>query len=264
MKKCVKKDWYYQVKSRKTEDDGCPGNWNWPPVHSGMVQAFDKKEAKRLVDEEYGRVFPQRVTKKNLEQHDYLLNIREVPPDDDRTRELFKYRACKQCDTRFAQIDLYNDPFERYKGNEFCSFQCKSEHDEQNRVFSFRAMDGVRNPVIYRIRNTKTGQSYIGKTTQPFTLRWYQHFFHGNGCKFHNAIHESAIEDWEFSVVERVVAPKGSLATEVERLLCFAENAWIEKLDTINNGYNTAGVAKKEAAPMNDHLTLTGSDTEET
>ena len=106
-------------------------------------------------------------------------------------------------------------------------------------------MCGIEPPVIYRVFNRLTGMSYVGKTTQVFTLRWYQHFYHGGKCKFHDAIKASKKEDWDFSIIETVVTPKD------EDLDCFVatrEQFWIDEFDSIENGYNTVTAKKGVAA----------------
>ena len=227
-------DYYYQIKA-KDDSEYSISSWAWPPVFSGKVSAENKKQAKSLIEEEYDRKFPQRVLKNDLENHHYLLNIREIEDDDERTRSLFYVRECNQCETKFRRIDLYNDHNEVYKGGEFCGIDCKNAHYEQNRPVK-TDLSGNENPVIYRVLNIKSGMSYIGKTTQVFTLRWYQHFYHGGDCKFHKAIKESNIEDWQFSVVESVNIPNDR---DRDEYVAERERFWINKLNSIDDGYNS-------------------------
>lgn len=227
------KDYYYQIKGKS--DFGSGFNWHFPPIHSGKVTAKDKKEAKKLIDEEYQQVFPLRVLKKDIEKHHYLLSIKEIKDDDIQTKELFNTRICKECNSTFRRIDLYNDSNERYKGLLYCSYECSESYRHKNLEFS-HTLNGCVQPVIYKITNKNTGLSYVGKTTQVFTLRWYQHFFHPNNSKFHMAIICSKIDEWIFEIIEIISFPKDA---DQENYFSERERHWIKTLDTIENGYNS-------------------------
>lgn len=228
-------DYYYQIKARAAENEYSTSHWAFPPLFSGKVSAESKQHAKIQIQEEYSRQFPLRVLKKDLDKEHYLLNIQEIDDQDDRTKSLFEFRACLNCQRNFRVIDLYNDHNEFYKGHSYCSDQCKSDHrPTQNVVAAISSPNST--PMIYQITNLKTGLSYIGQTTQVFTLRWYQHFYHGGSCKFHQAIKQSKFEDWQFRVLETVNYPVG---ITLEAHLRARERYWIDHYDTISNGYNT-------------------------
>jgi hypothetical protein len=240
------KDWFYQIKGKAGEgnDSGLFGgvaNWVFPPIFSGKVTAEDKKKAKEMVEEEYNHVFPLRVLKKDLDSNEFLLNIREIT--DNKTKELFKDISCKRCGTTFKIIDSYNNTHSDYKGSEYCSDECKQDAYEVRRYESDfeRDINGIHNPVIYKITNKSTNMCYVGKTTQVFTLRWYQHFFHGTGTKFHDAIKESPITDWTFEVLESIIIEKDLFKTrdEVEQYVLGRESHYISELNCIENGYNS-------------------------
>jgi GIY-YIG catalytic domain len=228
-------DYYYQIKAQSIEH-GRFSNWAFPPLFSGKVTAENKKAAKLLIEEEYGRKFPLRVLEKDLANEHYLLNIQEIKDDDERTKGLFELRECMQCGLNFRTIDLYNDHNEIYKGREYCGHRCRELHRLENIGDQGEGWGRKSRPMIYQITNLATGLSYIGKTTQVFTLRWYQHFYQGGSCKFHQAIKTSKAEDWEFRILETAVAPEG---TDKNQYLLDRERYWIEKLDTIDNGYNS-------------------------
>ena len=231
-------DYYYQIKGKRSGQDK---TWSWPPIFSGLISAADKKAAKVKVEKDYGKQFPLRVLRKDIDDNEYLLHLREVDIDDDKTRSLFDLKVCTCCGKNFRQIDLYNDLNELYKGDLFCSSACRCNWVERNKV---TASDNTGNgkPVIYKVTNIKTGMSYVGKTTQVFTLRWYQHFYQTGSCKFHQAIVDSNLEDWQFSVIEAVSVKQG---LDVASVLAEREQHWITKLNTINNGYNSVGGKQK-------------------
>jgi hypothetical protein len=232
----MNKLFYYQIKGK--ENDSFNGNWAFPPLFSDVVEAKNKKEAKLLIDEEYGRKFPLRVLNKDLENNPFLLNIREVDQEkDQRTLNLFKYHKCIECETKFRIIDKYNDSQEYNKGSDFCTNKCSTTNRERNRTFDPTSNNKNKGSCfIYKITNKKTLLSYVGKTINPFTLRWYEHFYHGTGTKFHIAIQHSEITDWQFEVIEIVKTPKGFDQNDYnfER-----ESYWINHFDVIDNGYNT-------------------------
>jgi hypothetical protein len=235
-------DFYYQIKGKADDLEYSMSSWAFPPLFSGKVTAKDRKEAKLLVEDEYGREFPTRVLKKDLDNHNFLLKITEIKPEDERTRSLFEFIECKyeHCNKKFRIIDLYNDHNQRTKGQGFCSDLCADNHRARNYQEREVSAIGAAKPVIYRIYNSKTCMAYIGKTTQVFTLRWYQHFFQGSGTKFHKAIFESNLEDWEFSILESVSVPHG---IDVDEFVSSREAFWIQIFDSINNGYNTSKVS---------------------
>lgn len=227
-------EFYYQIKARDNSEYGI-SSWAWPPVFSGKVSAENKKAAKVKVEEEYGREFPQRVLKKDLDEHHYLLRIVEIREDDDRTRGLFEPRVCMECKSLFKRIDLYNDHNETYKGGDFCGQSCKTIYQDRNRAVPVD-VSGNGKPLIYQILNTRTKMSYIGKTTQVFTLRWYQHFFQGGSCKFHAAIRDSSLTDWEFKIIEEVFVPEGK---DRDEFVAERERYWINHFNSIDGGYNS-------------------------
>jgi len=248
-------EFYYQIKGKEPnslypKSDEEHWSWKWPPLFSGKVEAEDKKQAKALIEDEYGRKFPQRVFKKDMAEHAYLINIREIKENDDSTRALFEEKDCKHCSSTFRRIDLYNDCNESYKGTEYCSSECcKADYDQQKSEYDLGLIVSPNaKAVIYQILNIETGKCYVGKTTQVFTLRWYQHFYHGSGTKFHQTIKNSKLEDWAFSILETVEIPKGASLEERSEVIARREQWWINEKNSISDGYNTATAQKDEAA----------------
>ena len=234
-------DFYFQIKGKIEE---CSmSNWAFPPLFSGKVAADNRKDAKALVESEFNRKFPTRVLKKDLAENSFLLGIKEIQDDDERTKSLFDLVNCEKCGKSYRVIDLYNDHNQMTKGQGFCSDKCKKESYYENRPDRNTLSNGGSKPVIYSIYNTKTGMTYVGKTTQIFTLRWYQHFFQGGSTKFHNAIKESNVEDWQFSVIESIQVPTG---IDIDSYISDRESFWINRFDSIKTGYNTASVKSSE------------------
>lgn len=232
------KDFYYQIKGRAAPEENSFSRWSWPPVFSGMVTAPGRKEAKALIEEAYDRHFPTRVLAKDLEQNEYLLHIDEMPLEDSNRRRRFELVTCKECPTQFRQIDKFNDVHLKDKGADHCSDAC-AEAGRRRDTLEYRlSPSSVIPPVIYVIRQKSTGKCYVGQTTRPFTLRWWEHLSisaKGPSAKFHTAL-QGSLTDWEFSVVEVVVPLEG---VDAVAYLNEREAHWIEKMDSVANGYNT-------------------------
>lgn len=233
-------EYYYQIKARLDGNDSF-SRWSWPPVFSGKISADNKQQARAVIDAEYGQKFPMRVLARDIESAAFLLNLQEIDPRDTRTHELFEIRMCKHCNGGFKVIDHYNNTKQRYAGRDFCSDDCKESHVKEHDATLFaNANGGAHPPVIYRITHNVTGMSYVGQTTQAFTLRWWQHFFHGTDTKFHRAIKDSRMTDWAFAVIEVVDLTQRSEGMSNADYIHAREQHWIDQFDTIANGYNTA------------------------
>ena len=230
-------DFYYQIKGRRPPEFEGDSPWAWPPVFSGLVSAADRKAAKAMIDEEYSRTFPLRVLRADVEQHEYLLHIQEVDPSNDYILRRFRDSVCKECGSTFRLIDKYNDHHADHKGPDYCSQRCAAD-GKAREVQEFRLThEGKLPAVIYQIRQRSTGRVYVGQTTQPFTLRWWQHMTNQTGCKFHEAMRSSPVTDWEYSVLEVIEFPKGCSTADY---LTDRESYWIAKLNSIEAGFNTA------------------------
>ena len=102
--------------------------------------------------------------------------------------------------------------------------------------------------VIYSILHVPSGMRYIGQTTIAFTLRWHQHLNAKSGNKFHSFLAKNnQIEDWQFSIVERVQLPEGE---SPRGYLNQREQYWISHYDTIEKGLNTAVACKQTEAAL--------------
>jgi len=244
-------EFYYQIKGRLPEDQLGMGpfnsNWEWPPLFSDKVEAPNKKAAKLLIEEEYGRQFPLRVLANDLKNHAFLLSISEILPEDDVMRRRFAFLDCKECAARFRIIDKFNNPAERDTGPDFCSQSC-AEEGRLRRIKDYDLVCSGKLPaVIYLIRQLSTGKCYVGQTIRPITLRWWQHLTYPSESKFHQVIKSTPLTDWQFQALETIALPddhpnKAAYINDRER-------HWILHFDCIANGYNTvlpSGAASAE------------------
>lgn len=239
------KEWYYQIKGKLATPEqgmffGGLSNWSFPPIFVGKVEADDRKAAIETVHTLFGKRFPTRVLQNDLDSNEFLLSITEII--DERTKSLFYEVSCQHCGIRFRVIDHYNNHNQRYKGNQYCSDECKQDAYEVARFVdaSTNELSGIHPAIIYCITNNETGLSYIGKTTQAFTLRWYQHFFQSGDNKFHKAIKSSNLHDWSFRVIEVITFPENCKSkSDCEKHIFEREKYWIKRLDSVKNGYNS-------------------------
>lgn len=242
------KEFYYQIKGKCGSEQSGSGpfghtNWVFPPIFSGKVEAENKKEAQKIINEEYDKKFPLRVLNKDLDSNDFLLNIDEINPNNNRYKNLFELKICPQCGETYRVIDKYNDFNETYKGQDYCSQKCKDIEYNTLRVNALENefINRTNNPVIYKITNKNNNKCYIGKTNQVFTLRWYQHFYQHTNCKFHTEIKNTKLTDWLFEIIEIVDIEFKLImsAKDVDKIVKERETYWINFYDSINDGYNS-------------------------
>ncbi|MBX8528508.1 GIY-YIG nuclease family protein [Pseudomonas cichorii] len=229
---------YYQIKGRlPAKSEYSTSEWTWPPVFSGQVEAEDRKAARTAVEGLYERKFPMAVKLKDIDAHDYLLHIQPLEDTDTYLLSRFEDKACKECGAVFKLIDKYNDPYTETKSHDYCTEACLAAAKHRD-LSEFRlASEGRSPPVIYQVRQKSTGMVYVGQTTQPFTLRWWQHLSNPTGCKFHAALKSTEITDWDFGVLEVINYPEG--CTDRAAYITRREGHWIEALSAVDAGFNT-------------------------
>ena len=221
--------------------------WSWPPIHSDVIAAASKGEAIAMLEESYQQRFPQRILRKDMDSKPFLLTCVEIKEGDYTHKKLLQVHSCGECGQEFTILEKYRLE-SGYYGERYCSKHCRDvaearyKEEQAELGLVFERDGGGHTPVIYKITSKISGLSYIGQTTQAFTLRWYQHFFQSgySSTKFHEDIRTSAVTDWTFEVIE-VVKERSKIN---ER-----EQHWINYFGTIANGYNTA-VSHKETRDL--------------
>jgi hypothetical protein len=227
---------------RGKSGDGYSSNWSWPPIWTDKVTASSRKEAHSQIEEQFSKKFPLRVLQKDIGSNEFLLVIKEIRPDDKHTISLFDLQTCKQCGRQFKVIEKYQQGNDSGGGRDFCSYACSAEFNKVEKLRYAGDIDemGSHVPVIYRITNKETGKCYIGKTTQAFTLRWYQHFFQCSGTKFHDEIKKYDVTKWLFEVIEIIeLPPHLKTMAEVNHYIFEREMHHIRSHNSIDNGYNS-------------------------
>lgn len=231
---------YWNIKGRTGEGYG--SNWSFPPIWTDFIEAKDRKEARALIEEQYGSKFPARSPKNSEQQTEFLLTVKEVKQDDKYTLSLNELKTCKNkdCGAQYRVIEKYQQQ-QTGGGHDYCSYACS----KINQPYEFTTHEGTSAsmPVIYKITNKVTGKCYIGQTTQVFTLRWYQHFFQSTNTKFHKEIKNYSASDWSFEIIECIDKKLLNIESsdEMKRHLNERESYYIGLYDSIANGYNTQG-----------------------
>ena len=91
----------------------------------------------------------------------------------------------------------------------------------------------MKEGIIYKATNVATGEVYIGATTINLKDRINDHYnkaVKDYGYKFQNAIRENGIENFTWEQIDTAQDPNE---------LALKESNYIEKFDTVNNGYNS-------------------------
>lgn len=226
------KEFFYQIKT--LESSFYAKQW-----HCDVVKATNKLEAKKKVEADLGTILVEKVSRKKKKDDapvpEFKIFIIEL--DEYWRDHWLTIRTCKVCSSPYSFLSVKQ--MSDWCNQEVCSLQCNYVHRD-DKMEEYKSTFGKSPPCIYRIQNKKTELSYVGQTTQPVTLRWYQHLFHLTGTKFHEAVKGSDIIDWKFEVLE-VVKEKEKMN---ER-----EQHWINHFNSISNGYNTATAKKSDENP---------------
>ena len=229
----MKKFFYYlMIENPKSE-------WSldkWIRIWHDVIEALDKKSAKKLIEEDYSVIIAEKVSVKTKLKPDFRIFITELTPHWE--EHWLKIRECKSCNTTYTLLEVKQTG--GYANIEHCSAECKRLERRETDFGDYSAGYSEHRPCIYKIFNKKSGKVYIGQTTQCFTLRWYQHFFQSTDTKFHQAIKGSQPKDWTFEVLEVFYEQ------DFKTILSQREQFWIDHFDSINSGYNSVKSSSKE------------------
>lgn len=244
--------WFFWcVKTQKiSEYTGSPDGWNWPPAISGRVAAKNKKHARERISEELDMNIPLRVSAKDRPTSPYLLYIEEITEDKPaslRYLQRFMPRQCEVCHTTFVLNDIYNTEIKNIHADT-CSTTCNDAFRLRMKSQSFEEGTGVRpdTTTIYLITYTPENKHYVGKTTQPFTLRWYQHMYHPGDSAFHKKIRTSPLADWQFKVLEEINPLHELSSGDLSKHIAQREQFWIDHYNSIQNGFNSVSASTLE------------------
>lgn len=212
------KDFYYQLKVKEFHDgEYCSGDFWGRATLKGIVEAESSKKAREIIKKD---VLNREIKKGD----DILLSVLEITPNREYLREFFKPRVCLFCGGTWTPATT------EYYGKYCCRacYEQAMQKQKQNEEEIFMSPDWNENfPVIYRIYDKKNNKNYIGQTIRAFTLRWWEHY--KNWIQY---VKGTLITDFEFSILE--IFPKNTS----KEILSNREQFYIEKYDSLNNGYN--------------------------
>lgn len=242
---------YFQIKGK-----GADNNWQWPPLESGLVESDNSKSARKEIEEMFGMKMPGGRLKNEADKQQLLLSIIDT---DNKPYLLtrFETKRCAVCQIEFTLNDKYM--LSRGGSSAYCSSECdKKMRSDQDVLYGANFdFDGIHEAVVYKITNKATGLCYIGKTTQAFTLRWYQHFYQGShGAKFYEARKQYDVTNWTFEVIEIIPVPKGASRDEKKRFILRCESYWMNQYDSVKNGYNSLLSIENEAEESDAQMNL--------
>lgn len=232
----------YRIKVPKLKDEFEDyQEWEYSVFDVGNINANDSKEARLKVEDIYGSKMCMKSKKSDIgKKNKYLIAI--YPLNEQWDKMWNGVNVCSQCGQSYTKLDRDQANYFKYIKAGVCSPICETsyyEEKEDKRLQDKIELDetGIHTPVIYKITHIDSGKCYIGQTTQAFTFRWYQHFFQKSDTKFHTKLKETKVTDWIFSVIEIV---------EDKKILSEREQFYIDKFDSIDNGFNSvASVSNK-------------------
>ncbi len=96
--------------------------------------------------------------------------------------------------------------------------------------------------MVHKITEKATGKCYVGKTRNAPFFRWWNHLTHSSS-PFGIYLRNTKLSDWTFEVL--IQLPADIPDTEVFKV----ESEYIQKFDSINNGYNTL-ISNKNSASL--------------
>lgn len=207
---------------------------NWDRVWYDVISAPDKKKAKASIQDEVDAILAEKVSRKSANEPDYRIFITELSPHWE--EHWLKVRECSVCSTKYTL--LQSKQLMVHSTHEHCSIDCQRLTRRETNFGDYTSGYQNHRPCIYKITNRINGMVYIGQTTQCFTLRWYQHFFHGGDAKFHAVVKASKPTDWIFEVIEIIYE------TDFKEILNKQEQFWIDHYGSIQNGYNSVKATK--------------------
>lgn len=186
-----------------------------------------KNEVKKKLIEDYPEFFPSgKVFQKRKDGELVYCLIYEL--DEYWDKYWNQVIECPNCGAKTTKIQKANmDGWHL----DFCSEKCKKEYERTHEFHNEKIYEC--DIYIYKITQKSTGKCYVGKTTNHFIWRWWQHLKANTGTKFHEAIKDIRTDDLMFEVLE--ILPKDT----DNKAVLLKESEYIKKYNSIDNGFNT-------------------------
>jgi hypothetical protein len=213
----------------------------WDVAYKGVITADNKKAAKLELNKIFDTELKEKVSR-GKENPEFKLFIIELTPEWEEFWE--SDRECSVCKSSYSILKSYQAGSNATKV--VCSDECFRAHRKPSTPDFLEEGYNNTKPCIYKITNKNTKMVYIGKTTRPFTLRWWQHFYHPGETKFHKAILESELTDWIFEVVEVITLDNAKDAKSSHKQILDREQFYINLHRAISNGYNSVASVSED------------------
>lgn len=236
-------------------------------IREPIIIAKDKNEVKNILAKKYPQFFPnakvyERESKNDKTQFFYVVIFPLYKHEIDQIHE--GNWTCDHCG-HVHENKYISRPIEsrKFVGKIFCGSDYKNGNDivnlpdcyEKFKKEHYKVNNGLELPddlnyinvdslnYIYKITEKSTGKCYVGKTRNAPFFRWWNHLTHSSS-PFGLYLRQTKLSDWSFEVLQEL--PSNIEDSEVFRV----ETEYMQKFDSINNGFNTV-VSNKKALKSN-------------
>lgn len=221
-------------------------------IREPLIEAKDKAGVKQILLEKYPQFFPNgKVYERETKDQAQFFYVVIFPLYQHEINEIKEGEwVCDYCGhvhkNKYESRPIISRKFE---GKIFCGSDYKTGNDivsepdcyEKWKQDHFKNVDlpddlyHIKEDslnYIYKCTEKSTGKSYIGKTRNAPFFRWWNHLTHSSS-PFGIYLRQTKLSEWTFEVLEEL--PAGIAESEVFRI----ESEYIQKYDSINNGYNS-------------------------
>jgi hypothetical protein len=177
---------------------------------------------------------------KNNEEFEVIdIKNKKILIKNDRLQIELSYQNFKHFDlaycitTHVSQGSTYDFPYSIYEYQYFDQallYTSMSRSTKKSYINLIDYKPKVSTGYVYKITDDK-GKNYIG-STNDYKKRWEQHKQAGEDMPLHRAIKDKGIEKFSFEVIKTVEFID-------EQHLLIIESCYMDKYDSICNGYNT-------------------------
>lgn len=226
-------------------------------IEERLIEAKDTNHVKQLLLEKYPQFFPNnKIYSKETKDDAQFFYVVIFPLYSWEVKEVKEGNwTCDYC-SQTHENKYISKPESGLFGNEnyyFCRDNNGDKYTKSQCLVSFTNEFYKENAIpdsqyyvkedslnyIYKITEKATDKCYIGKTRNAPFFRWWNHLTHS--CSpFGIYLRQTNLSDWSFEVLE--ILPSNIEDKDVFRI----ESEYINKYDSINNGFNTL-ISNKES-----------------
>lgn len=182
-------------------------SWDGVEYASWVEYATSESELAEILSKTHNTKVVLKWLKTNSTPEHKKLWIKSHEDMDNHVKRNLSRDICVNCGKTFRLCDWHFKYFTEGEYCDFCSEECRNIYENwvdttTNSDWHCYYIDSNHKPVIYRIHNKVTKNSYIGKTEQVFTLRWYQHFYQWDLFAPDTKLY--GLESWQFDILETI------------------------------------------------------------